>query len=89
VGSITGAILAALYLRGIQFFVPSLQLLTTSFGLVLVLVALPSGLGGLVFRVRDAALRWIALRADVHVPSLVADSRRTPDAPLVTAAVGS
>jgi branched-chain amino acid transport system permease protein len=89
VGSITGAILAALYLRGIQFFVPSLQLLTTSFGLVLVLVALPSGLGGLVFRVRDAALRWIALRADVHVPSLVADSRRTPDAPLATAAVGS
>jgi branched-chain amino acid transport system permease protein len=89
VGSITGAILAALYLRGIQFFVPSLQLLTTSFGLVLVLAALPSGLGGLLFRLRDAALRRIAVRADVHVPSLVADSRRTADALLVTAAVGS
>jgi branched-chain amino acid transport system permease protein len=83
VGSLTGAILAALYMRGIQFFVPSLQLLTTSFGLVLVLVALPSGLGGLLFRVRDAALRRIALRADVHVPSLVADSRRTSDATLI------
>jgi branched-chain amino acid transport system permease protein len=89
VGSITGAILAALYLRGIQFFVPSLQLLTTSFGLVLVLVALPSGVGGLVFRLRDAALRRIALRADVHVPSLVADSRRISETPLANAAVGS
>jgi branched-chain amino acid transport system permease protein len=89
VGSITGAVLAALYLRGVQFFVPSLQLLTTSFGLVLVLVALPSGLGGLVFRVRDALLRKVALRADVHVPSLVADSRRPVDASLVPATAGS
>jgi branched-chain amino acid transport system permease protein len=74
IGSITGAILAALYLRGIQFFVPSLQLLTTSFGLLLVLVALPTGLGGLLFRLRDALLRQVAVREQVHVPSLVADS---------------
>ena len=79
VGSVTGAVLAALYLRGVQFFVPSLQLLTTSFGLVLVLIGLPTGLGGLLFRVRDALLRQAALRSSVHVPSLVADSRRTPE----------
>jgi branched-chain amino acid transport system permease protein len=84
VGSVTGAVVAALYLRGIQFFAPSLQLLTTSFGLLIVLVMLPTGVGGLLLSVRDRILRSVALRAGIHVPSLVADSRQ--ESSLTTAA---
>jgi hypothetical protein len=32
---------------------------------------LPSGLGGLVYRLRDAALRWVARRRGLSVPSFV------------------
>lgn len=74
-GSIPGAIIGALYLRGIQFFAPSLQLLSTSFGLLLVLMFAPGGLGGLAFQGRDAVLRWLANRWGIVVPSLVADKR--------------
>lgn len=74
-GSVQGAIIGALYLRGIQFFAPSLQLLSTSFGLLLVLMFAPGGLGGLVFQGRDAVLRWLANRWGIVVPSLVADRR--------------
>lgn len=74
-GSIPGAIIGALYLRGIQFFAPSLQLLSTSFGLLLVLMFAPGGLGGLAFQGRDALLRWLANRWGIVVPSLVADRR--------------
>jgi branched-chain amino acid transport system permease protein len=81
VGSVTGAVISALYLRGIEFFAPSLQLLTTSLGLLLVLVMVPTGIGGLVLSVRDHLLRRVAVRAGLHVPSLVADSRREVPAP--------
>jgi branched-chain amino acid transport system permease protein len=39
---------------------------------------IPGGLGDVVFRVRDAALRWVASRRGLMVPSLVADTRQ-PD----------
>ena len=74
-GSIPGAIIGALYLRGIQFFAPSLQLISTSFGLLLVLMFAPGGLGGLAFQGRDAVLRWLANRWGIVVPSLLADRR--------------
>ena len=80
-GSIPGAIIGALYLRGIQFFAPSLQLLSTSFGLLLVLMFAPGGIGGLAFQGRDALLRWLANRWGIVVPSLLAD-RRVDDAGL-------
>ena len=74
-GSIPGAIIGALYLRGIQFFAPSLQLLSTSFGLLLILMFAPGGLGGLAFQGRDALLRRLAGRWGIVVPSLLADRR--------------
>jgi branched-chain amino acid transport system permease protein len=88
VGSLTGAVVAALYLRGVQFFAPSLQLLTTSLGLLLVLVMLPTGIGGLLLSLRDKALRAAALRLDIYVPSLVADSLQ-PDATDATASAAA
>jgi hypothetical protein len=44
-------------------------------GIVFLLMFLPGGLGELVFRGRDWALRWIAARRGMLVPSLVADAR--------------
>jgi hypothetical protein len=42
---------------------------------MLLLLFLPGGLGELVYRLRDLALRWAAQHWQVHVPSLIADSR--------------
>jgi branched-chain amino acid transport system permease protein len=79
-GSVPGALLGALYLRGIQFFAPTVQLFSTSFGLLLVLTLFPQGLGGLAFEGRDAILRWLARRWDLTVPSLVADKQAPGEA---------
>ena len=72
--SLPGALLGALYLLGTRWFLPlEWQFLASGFGVLLVLMLLPSGLGGLLFDVRDHALRWIAARRGILVPSLVAD----------------
>lgn len=74
VGSVPGALLGALYLRGTQWFLPpDWQFVASGVGVLLVLLILPSGLGGLLYRVRDAWLRWVARRHGTVVPSLVAD----------------
>ena len=74
VTSLPGALLGALYLLGTRWFLPlEWQFLATGFGVLLVLMLLPSGLGGLLYAVRDHALRWIAIRRGLLVPSLLAD----------------
>lgn len=75
IGSVPGAILGAVYLRGLQFLAPALQLVTTSFGLLAILMFAPEGLIGLIHRGRDFLLRWLANRRGILVPSLVADQR--------------
>jgi branched-chain amino acid transport system permease protein len=75
-GSMTGAVLGAVYLRGIQFFLPAeYQLLATGFGMLLLLLLFPGGLGQILFAWRDRYLRWVAARHKIVVPSLVADRR--------------
>ena len=78
-GSIGGAIVGAIYFRGIDYFVPAdvvwLRFLTTGFGLLAVLMLLPGGLGAAGGDIRDAGLRWIARRKGIRVPSLLADTR--------------
>ena len=75
-GSVPGALLGALYLRGTQWFLPSdWQFVASGAGVLLVLLVLPGGLGGLIYRVRDLWLRSVAQRNDVVVPSLLADVR--------------
>ena len=82
-GSMSGAILGAVYVRGIQYFLPvQFQLFATGFGVVLLLLFFPGGLGQIVYQLRDAYLRRVANRRGLLVPSLVADKRVTEDAAL-------
>jgi ABC-type branched-subunit amino acid transport system permease subunit len=78
-GSMLGALLGALYLQGGKWFLTGdlqpFQLLTTSVGVLIVLLVLPGGLGGLVYRARDFWLRSVATRRGIVVPSLLADTR--------------
>ncbi len=79
-GSVTGGILGAVYVRGTQYFLPTqFQLLATGVGLLALLLVFPGGLGEIVFNVRDRWLRRVAAKHDILVPSLVAD-RRTEEA---------
>ena len=82
-GSLLGAALGALYLQGGYWFLPGprWQLLSTSVGVLLVLMILPGGLADIVYRTRDAALRWVATRRGIIVPSLLADIAPPGDDP--------
>ena len=77
-GSLLGAGLGSLYLKGAQWWLPGAQwqTLASAAGVLLVLMIIPGGLGDLVYRGRDAALRWVAHRRGLIVPSLVADTRQ-------------
>ncbi len=75
-GSLPGAVLGSVYVRGAQYFLNgSWQLLASGFGLLVVLWIYPGGLGGLAVVVRDAFLRWVAERRGIVVPSLLRDER--------------
>ena len=80
-GTISGALLGAGYVRGAEFFLPAQwSLIASGVGILLLLVVMPEGLGGGLFRMRDAILRRIAIRRGIHVPSLLED-RRIDDPP--------
>jgi hypothetical protein len=71
-GSMPGAVLGAIYIRGAQFFLPSgWELVASGFGILVLLLVFPEGLGGLAFSLRDAYLRWVARRRGLAVPSLI------------------
>ena len=62
-GSLSGAVLGAFYVRGAEFFLPAgWSLLASGAGLLVLLLTLPGGLGEIVYRLRDAFLRRVALR---------------------------
>lgn len=74
IGSIPGAVLGAVYLRGTQWFLPNdWQVVATGAGVLIVLLVLPTGLGGLLYRVRDLWLRSVVRRHGLVAPSLVGD----------------
>ncbi|HEY8546653.1 MAG TPA: hypothetical protein VIL36_16450, partial [Acidimicrobiales bacterium] len=73
-GSVLGAVLGSLFLKGGGWFLPTeWQLFTTAIGVLVVLLVLPGGVGGALFRGRDLYLRWVARRRGLIVPSLLAD----------------
>lgn len=88
-GSVTGAIIGAVYLRGLEWFLPRwlpgeiagiAPLLGTGLGLILVLLLVKGGLAAALFDLRDSLLRRVAARRGILVPSLVADARQEPEA---------
>jgi branched-chain amino acid transport system permease protein len=80
-GSLPGAILGATYIQGIGFFVPgNFRFVTSGVGLLLILLLIPGGLGSVLYQVRDAALRFVAKRRGLIVPSLLADVRTETEA---------
>lgn len=65
-GSLAGAVIGAVFQRGAQWLMPApWSFLATGAGVLMVLLALPDGLGGLLWRVRDRYLRWAARRHGV------------------------
>jgi branched-chain amino acid transport system permease protein len=84
--TIPGAVLGAAYVRGAEFFLPAeWALVASGVGILLLLLLLPEGLGGGLYRVRDWILRGIARRRDLYVPSLVADLRIADQDPTIEA----
>jgi hypothetical protein len=77
VTSLPGALLGTLFIGILKYgdINPGFQLLATGFGALLLLYVVPGGLAQLFYGTRDGALRWIAARKDIVVPSLVADVR--------------
>jgi branched-chain amino acid transport system permease protein len=76
--SATGVLASVTLFQFVDFFVPSAEVrfLFNGFGVLLILLVYPSGLGGIIYDVRDGILRRIARAKGIHVPSLVADSSR-------------
>ena len=76
-GSVGGVLTGAIYLGTVQTFVSGSfgRLLASGGGVLLILIFFPGGLGGLVYRARDAFLRRIALREKIWVPSILGDVR--------------
>ncbi len=69
VGSPMGAVLGAVYLQGTRWFLPAeWQLLASGAGVLVVLLIVPSGLGGLVVRARDSWLGRVATARGLDVP---------------------
>jgi branched-chain amino acid transport system permease protein len=64
VASPAGAVLGALYFLGTQWFLPTdWQALASGIGVLLILLIIPDGFGGLLYRLRD---RWLARVARKH-----------------------
>jgi ABC-type branched-subunit amino acid transport system ATPase component/ABC-type branched-subunit amino acid transport system permease subunit len=77
-GSISGVLMGVGLIEVLSYAYPKYQLVFTGFGLLIILLFLPGGLADGVQRIRDKALRFIALRRGLVVPSLVADKRVEP-----------
>ena len=75
-GSIGGAVFGVSLFRFLSRVLSGeLRLIVSGAGLLFVLLALPGGLGQAAISVRDRALRMVANRRGILVPSLVADRR--------------
>jgi branched-chain amino acid transport system permease protein len=75
-GSVPGALLGAIYVRGTTWFLPSgFRFFTGGVGLLVILMLIPGGFGSVLYQLRDGILRRVAARRRILVPSLVADAR--------------
>jgi branched-chain amino acid transport system permease protein len=71
--SLAGAVLGALFVFGVRWFLePGWQFLASGIGVLVVLLAAPGGLASLVYSVRDRWLRGVARRAGLSIPGFTA-----------------
>ncbi len=70
-GSLLGAVSGAVFQRGAQWLLPApWSYLATGLGVLVVLLTMPDGIGGLIWRGRDELLRRVARRRGIEVLSL-------------------
>jgi branched-chain amino acid transport system permease protein len=75
-GSLLGGVVGALFLKGGEWWLPGeWRFLASAVGVLFVLLALPGGLSGALYRLRDGWLRSVARRNSIVVASLLADVR--------------
>ncbi len=83
IGGVTtplGAIIGAAYWIGLGNLLPvRWQILASGLGVLIVLLVLPSGIGGLFYRLRDRWLARVARQHDIAAPGLATTE---PEAPL-------
>jgi branched-chain amino acid transport system permease protein len=73
VGSVAGAVIGALWLQGIRWFLPGeWQLLASGAGVLFVLLIFPGGVGGLLVKIRDTWLGRVATKHHLDVPGFTA-----------------
>jgi branched-chain amino acid transport system permease protein len=78
--SLPGAVVGTLLFEAIGYFAgANFGIIATGVGTTIVLFVLPGGIAQLGYQARDGALRWLAERRGIHVPSLVADSRQADE----------
>src|SRR5690606_6697138 len=83
-----GAVIGAVFQRGAQWLLPSpWSFLATGAGVLIVLLLLPDGLGGLLWRGRDELLRRVARRRGISTLSL--DRGAGEDEPLLASAAAA
>jgi branched-chain amino acid transport system permease protein len=71
VGSLAGAVIGAIFLKGGTWFLPSSwQLLPSAIGVLGVLLLLPGGLAELAMRLRDGFAVRLAIRRSITLPSM-------------------
>jgi branched-chain amino acid transport system permease protein len=79
--SLPGALLGTIGFEALNYFGnENLSVLASGVGVSVVLLVFPGGLAQAAQQARDGLLRWLADRHQIHVPSLVADSRTDPAA---------
>lgn len=79
-GSLSGAILGAIYVQLAMYFLDgAMQLLATGAGLLVLLMAIPGGLGEVLYRVRDRFVAALARARQIESPGFLA-TLELPDA---------
>jgi len=77
--SVPGAVIGAAYLTFVDYSSftrePLSRFFASGVGVLIILLVFPSGLGSVVYNLRDGLLRAVARRRNIVVPSLLADVR--------------
>jgi branched-chain amino acid transport system permease protein len=89
IGGVTtpiGALIGAVYLVGTESFLPvRWQFLASAIGVLVILLILPSGIGGLLYRLRDRWLARVAKQHGVEAPGLATTDPQSSDSVLAAA----